>query len=63
MVGDSGLSTIVQKGIKMRMKTIISLYDKGNEIVSWCMLHMIVFSPKQQLLLHAIPYLGELNQL
>jgi hypothetical protein len=34
MVGDSGLSTIVQKGIKMRMKTIISLYDKGNEIVS-----------------------------
>lgn len=27
-----------KKGIKKRMETIVSLYDKGNEIISWHLL-------------------------
>jgi hypothetical protein len=34
MVGDSGLSTKNQKGIKTRMKTTISIYGKGDEVIS-----------------------------
>jgi hypothetical protein len=30
------LSTRSKKGVEMRMKTTISLYGHGNEVVSWC---------------------------
>jgi hypothetical protein len=33
MIGYSGMSIRDQKGIETRMKIIINLYDKGNEIV------------------------------
>jgi hypothetical protein len=33
-----GMYTRNKKGIKIRIKTIIGLYGKGNEIISWCLL-------------------------
>jgi len=33
MTSYNGLSTSSRKGIEMRMKTTISLYGKGNEVV------------------------------
>jgi hypothetical protein len=36
MMNYNDLNTSSKKGIKMKMKTSISLYGKGNEIVSWC---------------------------
>jgi hypothetical protein len=33
MIGYNGLNTSSRKGIEMRMKTTISLYGKGNEVV------------------------------
>jgi hypothetical protein len=40
----SGLNTSSKKGVETIMKTTISLYGKGNEIISWC---MIMFSFEQ----------------
>jgi hypothetical protein len=63
----NGLNTSSKKGVETIMKTTISLYGKGNEVVSWC---MIMFYSKQQLLLyvmswmmHVAPYLGKSNEL
>jgi hypothetical protein len=36
MMGFSGLNTRSKKGVEMIMKTTISLYGHGNEVVSWC---------------------------
>jgi hypothetical protein len=34
MVNDTCMYTRSQKGIKVRMETIVGLYGKGNEIIS-----------------------------
>jgi hypothetical protein len=69
MMGYSGMSIRDQKGVETRMKTIINLYGKGNEVCFlMCIPLMIVSSFKQQLSMHALlsmmhvaPYLGGSN--
>jgi hypothetical protein len=34
MIGYNDLNTRSKKGVKMRMKTTLSFYDKGNEVIS-----------------------------
>jgi len=36
----TSMCTRSQKGIKMKMETIVGLYGKENEIIFWCSLHV-----------------------
>ncbi len=59
------------KGVETKVKTTISIYGNGNEVIFlMCAPHMIMFFPKQQLslhmlswMMHSIPNIGGLDQL
>jgi hypothetical protein len=63
MMSYNGLNTRNKKGVKMKMKTTISFYGKGIEIVFQCAFHKCRCMHVLSWTMHVVPYLRRSNRL